>query len=118
MDTTVFCTFRQTGFHSWPDAPESYKYLSYPHRHEFHIRVDVRVSFDDRQIEFIALKRMCQGALGAMASGLAWEHLDFGARSCEMMAKALCKKLVALGYNVDSVEISEDGENGARFKRL
>jgi hypothetical protein len=118
MHTLVFCNFRQAGFHSWPNAPEPYKYLSYPHRHEFHVRVDVQVAYDDRDIEFIALKQACQTAFAMLTAEVSFEHLDFGARSCEMLAKELGHILVGMKYNVAAVEVSEDGENGARYQRL
>lgn len=112
--TFVFCTLRFPAFHCWADAPDKYRYLRAPHRHEFHVRVDVRVAHDDRDIEFIELKREAFVALTALGSfnPQLHGHYDFGGRSCEQIATYLHDALDTL--NVAAIEVSEDGENGAR----
>jgi len=69
----------------------------------FHVSAWKRVTHDNRDIEFIQLKR-------DMAS---YCHFTYGAEpttlSCEMMAKELLEQ-----FDLDSCEVSEDGENGGR----
>lgn len=107
----MFATFRVVGFHYWVDAPLECVYLRTTHRHEFHVRVEVSVGHNNRQIEFIALKEAAKKIFISMAV-LGSFGYDFGQRSCEMMAAELDSKLVVQGYAVRSVEVSEDGENG------
>ena len=119
----VFCTFRQVGFHNWPNAPEEHKYLAQLHRHEFHVRVEVEVVHADRAIEFIKLKQIAKTAfqqLGWQQQSLAG-MINFGSRSCEVLAKHLRLHLLD-AYPLDdipkitAIEVSEDGENGARVE--
>lgn len=114
--TTVFCTFRQPGFHRWEGAPEKYDYLRSWHRHEFHVRVEVIVHHNDRDLEFIHLKQLARVAFGRM--GTMTEsydgHLMYGCKSCEMLATELGERLAADGIVAYSIEVSEDGENGAK----
>jgi hypothetical protein len=42
--------------------------------------------------------------------------VSYGSKSCEMLAEELLNKLLA-DFPVESVEVSEDGENGARVER-
>lgn len=101
----VFCNTRFIGFHRWPDAPDSVGYLRSLHRHEFHVKVSVIITHDNRHVEFITLKQDVDNFL---------EVTDFPeASSCEMMCDRIAEHLDSLGYNVNEVEVSEDGENGA-----
>jgi hypothetical protein len=107
--TYVYCQTRVIGFHSWPNAPDEVKYLRNKHRHEFHIKVTVKVEHNDRDIEFITLR----SAVDRMFDGASAEH-DFGAKSCEMIAEDIIYFVEAdENYKIYSVEVSEDGENGA-----
>lgn len=112
-DNTVFVTFRKEGIHQYPAALEDPKlqdvfFLGYPHRHIFHFRVDVQVKHDDREIEFILLKRELEGLYDNGA-------LQLNNASCEMLANQLLEYMLAKypGRNYYSIEVSEDGENGA-----
>jgi hypothetical protein len=117
MRATVFCTFRVSGFHCWPNAPAQYAYLGQLHRHEFHVRVEVRVGHGNRDVEFIELKQTASAEFEAMSdSEHAFDQLNYGGRSCEMLADELAGKLLK-DFDVVAVEVSEDGENGARFQR-
>jgi hypothetical protein len=111
MTRFVFATFRQVGFHHWPDAPDAYAYLRPVHRHEFHVHVFAKVGGANREIEFIEFKKTAHSvfcSLGEMREGVAF----FGASSCEMLAEQLGRRLQLLGYTVTNVTVSEDGENG------
>lgn len=105
----VFCQTRFEWFHRWPDAPEEVSFLRTLHRHEFHLKLSVSVSHDDREVEFILLKRWVEAEV-IPAIRLMW---DF--KSCEM----ICEKVAEMtfdkweGVSKVTVEVSEDGENGA-----
>lgn len=100
-------SFRVQGFHRWDGAPEHRAYLRSTHRHLFHVSVRVRVSHDDRQIEFHDLLAGCQDEfrrIVAAAEG----------KSCEMMARELLSHIYHV-WMVDEarVTVSEDGETAA-----
>lgn len=112
----VFCTFRQVGFHCWPKAPKEYKYLRSLHRHEFHVRVEVLVSGDNRAVEFIALKEEAKNDFRCLGFEIPENGMiTFQSRSCEQLAIELQKQLVT-NFQVTAIEVSEDGENGARVE--
>jgi len=104
---TIFVTFQREGIHRYPDAPEGVEFLKHPHRHIFHFRVTVEVFHNDRDLEFILLKR----ELESLYKDAVME-VDF--KSCEMLAEDLLGYISQkyTGRNI-SVEVSEDGENGA-----
>ena len=125
MTTKVFCRFTSEKLHHYPDAinarttgletqntkdlgiVESVEFLKYPHRHLFYFRVDVDVENDNREIEFILMKRQLSAVVES------WSY-DLGAMSCEMIAHKLFQEMETLGYTGwVSIEVSEDNENGA-----
>ena len=116
MKIEVFCRFRQAGFHCWPQAPNEYAYLRDMHRHEFHVFVAVRVNHNDRDVEFIALKRKAENQF-LLLQGIALDENvspNFGNLSCEQLALHLGWALNRKhNYDVTVVQVSEDGENGA-----
>jgi hypothetical protein len=114
MTKTVFCTFRQPGFHNWEGAPVQYAYLAARHRHVFHVRVEVEVKGSDRQVEFIHLRNVCSRAFFEIRTDTAYDAPDYGSRSCEMLAADLREALLEDGFEASSIEVSEDGENGAK----
>jgi hypothetical protein len=114
MIKTVIATFKEVGFHCWPDAPAEVSYLSNPHRHEFLIRVEARVGHDDREIEFHMLKREAKLAMiTAFDAAEQGSEFQFGHRSCEMIAQHL---YASIRYPVSAIEVWEDQENGARVE--
>lgn len=116
--TFIWVTFQKEGIHCYPAAATDPKlktgdwldvsFLGTPHRHIFHFRVEMEVFHDDRDVEFIQLKRTLEkwyndGTL----------QLDY--KSCEMISKDLFDKIEAQWPNRDiRIEVSEDGENGCR----
>lgn len=104
IKTTVWITTSFEHLHFWPDAPSDASFLQHPHRHVFHVKLGVEVSHDNRDIEFIKLKREVDLYIAE------WEEISI--RSCEMMAKDLLER-----FSAEFVEVSEDGENGARVER-
>ena len=112
IKTEIYITTNFTGFHCWPAAPEEVSFLRDLHRHVFHVKVAVRVTHDDRDVEFFKLKKDADAVIKLLAV-----ELETACRqmSCEMMAGFIARSLMS-GYNVSSVEVSEDGENGARLE--
>jgi hypothetical protein len=108
--TSVWFTFSFEGFHRWPEAPEWCGFLSSRHRHLFNVRVEVPVSHVDRDIEFITTKRELSRHVADT-----WPGGELGAMSCEALAGQLAEQMIGrYGLGWATVEVDEDGENGAR----
>lgn len=106
----VFFTTSFIGLHCWPAAADVHgiEYLASPHRHIFKVRVDLAVYHDDRDLEFITVKKFLDEWLSKQPS-------DLGTTSCEMLCERIRDHLqnhYGIG-RVTRVEVSEDGENGA-----
>lgn len=102
--------------HNWKTCPipES-SFLQNEHVHNMTVVVEVEVNHSDRAVEFFVLRKDLINSFGHM---LNWDQLcceennyiyDIGSRSMEMVSEALLDSLAKLGYNVVSVECSEDG---------
>lgn len=99
---------RFVGYHRWDEAPDHVSHLRETHRHEFHVKVKVEQFHDDREVEYLTLKREVDDILETFPS-------DLGESSCEMIAKDIIYVLHKR-YDNDRdyrVEVFEDGENGA-----
>lgn len=101
------------GIHRYPAAAEDPRladvsFLSFPHRHIFQIEATIQVFHDDRELEFILVKRDLQQAFG---QGIL--QLDY--KSCEMINNDVAQYLAnRYGANrIYVVSTSEDGENKA-----
>src|SRR5258707_353632 len=105
MKTSIFVTSSFIAYHCWPGAPDDVAFLRSTHRHVFKVRMDFAVSHDDRELEFIMVKRELNSFLANY-----WNEVALGSTSCEMMAKQL---LGYFGNKALRAEVSEDGENGA-----
>lgn len=110
--TIVFCRTRFEGFHHWPGAPEEVRFLRALHRHEFHVELGVEVTHDDRDVEFILLKRKLDQTISMMQRRQGVETW-----SCETWAKQILETARAWG-RLFYCEVSEDGENGARVEMV
>ena len=112
MRTIIGVKLSVEGMHYYLNASENHgkevKFLEYPHRHMFHIEVRVSVKHDNRDKEFILLKREVIEYLHSKYYQEALNALDFGKISCEMIAKDLMH-----AFHADSVKVSEDDENYA-----
>lgn len=102
----IFVTTQFEALHRWKDAPEETAFLRQFHRHLFKVRLEVSVTHNDRDLEFLDVK----------------SELDFNcaqidkedAGSCEMIAQELLRKMSKVYPNRKmTCEVSEDGENGA-----
>lgn len=109
----IWVTFEKEGIHRYPQAATDpaladVSFLAHPHRHVFKFRVEITVEHDDRDIEFILLKRELEALF---SDGIL--QLDY--KSCEMIALDLYTYLNEKYPNRDiQIEVSEDGENGTR----
>lgn len=109
---TIWVHFQKEGIHKYPaalnePALEQVQFLGYPHRHVFHFRVEVQVFSDDREIEFILLKRELEGLYETGTL-----QLDY--KSCEMLCDELAEYMLNKYPGRElSISVSEDNENGA-----
>jgi hypothetical protein len=112
----IWVTFQKEGIHRYPAAATDPKlatndeydvsFLAAPHRHIFHFKVAIQVFHDDRDIEFIQVKRWLENLYkeGTL-------ELDY--KSCEMMAEELYDHIAIRYPDRDvQIEVSEDAENG------
>lgn len=110
----IWVTFQREGIHCYPAAGSDPKlrdvaFLASPHRHMFHFKVYLEVFHDDRDVEFILLKRELEGLYG---SGTL--KLDY--MSCEMIADELLTYLKNQYPGRDAtIVVSEDDENGCEL---
>ena len=122
--TSVFCTAQFEASHRWKDIPPEspVQYLFYMHRHVFHVRLEVAVEHSDRDVEFFELKIKLRQFINKWDMGLGELNKDRlplreqETHSCEQYAEEIWKQFdVEYGgkYNVRSVTVSEDNENGA-----
>jgi hypothetical protein len=113
----IWVTFQKEGIHCYPAAADDpnlatggwddVSFLGVPHRHIFHFRVAIKVTHNDRDIEFIQFKRWLERLYSL-------EVLSLDYKSCEMMADDLFDNISEKYPERDiKIEISEDGENGA-----
>lgn len=128
---SVWVTFAFEGIHCYPEAAtspnlEDVSFLGSPHRHQFKVKLTVPVTHFNRDVEFIQLQRAVIKAFYVRVSGSrkiqVGDPIQLGAMSCEMMAEDVYAAfLVALAklkgtrnaVHPATVEVSEDGENGA-----
>jgi len=107
----IWVTFQKAGIHCYPEAESSpelkdVSFLSHPHRHIFHFKVYLEVFHDNRDIEFLQVKKWLESLYSE-------KELALYFKSCEMLAKELYKKIeVKYPGRAVKIEIAEDGENG------
>ena len=105
--TTIVINTRFSACHLFAQAPSGVEYLKFPHRHEFHVTVEMEVFHDDRELEFILVKQSLDKYL---SEGLGSEQM-----SCEMIASGICKFLKQQYGARDMIcTVLEDGENGGK----
>ena len=104
----VYCTLQIEGTHNWPDCPyDEVAYLRDPHRHMFHIKAYKQVTHSNRDVEFIMLKHQIRDYIRRTYWMPKTMLCEFGAKSCEMIAKELIEQ-----FDLVKCEVNEDGENG------
>lgn len=109
----ITARFTQAGLHHWPSAPPRRAYLASPHRHLFRVDVTARVGHGDRDVEFHDLAEQAAALFVRMGDPYHPESplVDFGPRSCEVLAEQLARLLVARSIPAVQVVVSEDGES-------
>lgn len=113
IERFVTVQFQMEFIHKYPEAgtnPElaDVSFLQYPHRHMLHFAVSIQVFNDNRDIEFILLKRQCQKLFDN-------KIIEADYKSCEMISDELYEKLSEI-YGKDRayrIGVFEDGENGS-----
>lgn len=114
VNTFVVINAQIEGIHHWPEAFEEVSYLRYPHRHMFHIKMSVQVSHGNREVEIIRLKQRLIATLKTDWLSTKLGLCDFGRMSCEDLGGYILSSFP----EADTVEVLEDGENGAEVCRL
>ena len=115
--TFVYCSFQKEGYHLYPGADTNpctatndrydVSHLGVRHMHYFFFKVWVEVFHDNRDIEFIQLRRWIEDLYD---SG----YLSLDNQSCEMMSDALAKQLRCRYPNSEiRIDISEENINGS-----
>lgn len=110
-DRTIFVTLQKEGIHFYPQAATDpaladVSFLGHPHRHMFHIKASLEVFHDDRDLEFILVKRALTKYID--------EDFELNHMSCEMISDGIAKFLQNRYPNRwIGIEVSEDGENGS-----
>lgn len=110
LRSSITVKFSREAVHYWAGAalfPEV-AFLQHPHRHVFHVSVQIEVQHDDREIEFFLFRRECEGLCTIPRN---WSPV---ASSCEKFARELAEQVIVRypGRRV-SVSVSEDNENEA-----
>lgn len=104
----VFVTTQFEGVHRWKDAPNQVKFLRDYHRHMFNVLLEIEVFDEDRDIEFVLLKKQLNAFIKEDFEN---SYLDY---SCETMAKRILLYMLNIYKNRAMLcSVSEDGENGA-----
>lgn len=104
--TFVYVTDVMEFIHQYKNAPDEVAYLRNLHRHLAHIKVQVEVFDDDREIEFIMLKHQVKDFMFRV------QHETNC--SCEQFAKMLLS-FIQDRYGKDRdimITVNEDNENG------
>ena len=115
--TCVYCTFQKEAYHKFPGADINPEYatgdeydvshLGFRHMHYFNFKVWVQVTHENRQIEFIQMRRWIEDLY---SKGI----LELDNQSCEMMSDALYEKLIDRYPGMEiKIDISEEGINGS-----
>ena len=116
----IWVTFQKEGIHLYPAAKDDpalatggwddVSFLGVAHRHIFHFRVEISVTHNDRDIEFIQFKRWLESLY---SDGT----LELNHRSCEMIAEELAQVILNKYPKRElKISIAEDNENGANMQ--
>jgi hypothetical protein len=111
MKTNVIAKLEVEGLHNWPAAQSVFPevgFLANMHRHKWFITAKKKVNHDDRDVEFIMFKRDIEEWLKTTYYNALSRTHEFGAKSCEMLAKEIMEE-----FDCVYVSVFEDNENGA-----
>lgn len=112
MTTNIYVKTRFVALHRWKDAPEDIAFLRDYHRHEFHVKVTLLVTHAERQVEFYQFKRELDGYIQRNFAPMRTEFIRFD-YSCETLAQMILCWCVVNNFPALSVDVNEDGDNGA-----
>ena len=105
----IWVTTQFEGLHCWPEAPDEVAFLRNQHRHIFHVRLEIEVHNDDRDLEFLMVKKWLNGVIEKYIA-------DDGRLSCEQIAKEILEAGRQAYPNRNMLcEVSEDKENGVKI---
>jgi hypothetical protein len=101
---------RFSAVHCWPDCPhDDVGFLRNSHRHEFHVTLKLQVSHDNRELEFLQVKKTLDTYVRAH-----FHEKNLQQGSCEMIAESIAFDMNNdFNNKVKMVSVFEDGENGA-----
>lgn len=110
LKSTIVVKLETEFIHRYKDAPEEVVFLRAYHRHMLQLDIEMEVFNDDRELEFILVKRDLQEVFN---TGLI--DVKYVDKSCE----TICKEIISLlidkyGNREIIVTASEDGENAGR----
>jgi hypothetical protein len=111
VNRSIEIAFQKEAIHRYPEAATDPRlvdvsFLAFPHRHILHFKVRISVEHNNRDLEFILVKRFCESLY---AEGT----LEADYKSMEMLAEDLINKLrEEYGEREYDVGVFEDGENG------
>lgn len=114
--TFIYVQFVKEGMHNYPEAATDknlasgdwldVSHLAHPHMHYFYFKVWVQVTHNNRQIEFIQLRRWLESLYN---NGT----LTLNNMSCEMIADELYEKIHQKYPEVEvRIDVSEDNISG------
>ena len=117
---SIWVTFTKEGIHKYPaalDDPElatgneyDVSFLGYPHKHTFHFKVQIQVTHNDRDIEFIQFKRWLENLYKE-------DLLQLDYKSCEMIADDLYLQINnKYPGRFVVINVAEDNENGCQIE--
>lgn len=104
--------------HNYPEAPVDVAFLSNTHRHIFHVEIEIQVFHEDRELEFILVKREFERYLN-----LVFHRQHLGRMSCEQIAQSIQDHLHKV-YPFEgtarkiNVRVFEDNENGVYLQEI
>ena len=116
---SIWVTLRKEGIHLYPAAKDDpalatggwddVSFLGVAHRHIFHFKVQIQVTHNDRDIEFIQFKRWLESLYDDKV-------IELNHKSCEMISDDLYTQIAAKypGRFV-VIDVAEDGENGCQI---
>jgi 6-pyruvoyl-tetrahydropterin synthase len=104
--------------HQYKDAPKNVEFLKHPHRHQFHVEVEITVEHGDRELEFFTVKHILDDYV-LDAALFIQSYKNVIALSCEDMAERIADELATRlkidRFRIRYVEVSEDGQNAGRY---
>ena len=120
MKTNVIAKLEIEGLHNWPAADKVFPevgFLSHMHRHKWFITAKKEVHHDDRDVEFIMFKRDIIEYLEHEYFNFESRTHEFGAKSCEMLAKEILEEFNDIESNKPDPVIKSFFEKAKKFWR-